>query len=108
MPYVELITNVAISEEQRNELCVDLTNAAAEILSKPAALFAVCIRAGESFTYGGTSEPGESRPLLLTNDEQFQQEVLNNTSRLHAPSRGAEYLQPRGQHRLCLGFHQVA
>lgn len=59
MPYVELITNQKLSIEEQKALAVSLTEAAAEILGKPASLFGVKISSDQVYSYGGTFEPGK-------------------------------------------------
>ncbi|OAA60224.1 Tautomerase [Niveomyces insectorum RCEF 264] len=57
MPFIELTTNIELSAEKKKQLVLDLTQAAADILNKPYALFNVCVRSGETFAYGGSFEP---------------------------------------------------
>ncbi|PGH05009.1 hypothetical protein AJ79_06895 [Helicocarpus griseus UAMH5409] len=57
MPFLELLTNVALSREQSKDLAISLSNKASEALKKPVALIGVQIRADEILTFAGTHDP---------------------------------------------------
>ncbi|EEQ92561.1 uncharacterized protein BDCG_07681 [Blastomyces dermatitidis ER-3] len=57
MPFLELLTNVALSREQSKDLALSLSKTAAEILQKPESLISVQVRADEILTFAGTHDP---------------------------------------------------
>ncbi|PGH01642.1 hypothetical protein GX51_05084 [Blastomyces parvus] len=57
MPFLELLTNAALSREQSKDLALSLSKKAAEILQKPESLISVQVRVDEILTFAGTHDP---------------------------------------------------
>ncbi|EEH38237.1 hypothetical protein PAAG_01158 [Paracoccidioides lutzii Pb01] len=57
MPFIELLTNVALSREQSKELALSLSKVSARILKKPESFISVQIRSDEVLTFAGTHDP---------------------------------------------------